>query len=244
MTFVLTSDVDFVSDDILKTAYKSLQKVPMTIFMTGDSKYLREKLNDILYWECEPHPNFCEGSTHGSSYNEVFDSVASFLGEGLGFRCHRYYSSNDIEERFVEKGYVYSSNLCTDLELVSPFKDRCGLIQFPVFMEDGGYLKYHGVPHIEDIQKKIVANGIYVFNFHPIHLALNSSDFSLIRRLKDSMSPDRYGNMTSEDIYSRRNYGYGMSDFLDELLSYAQKKGIRLLNLKQCYEEYQKNICF
>lgn len=244
MTFVLTSDVDFVSDDVLKTAYYPLQTVPMTIFMTGESQYLREKLNTIPHWEGEVHPNFCEGSTHGRSCNEVFDAISSFSGEGLGFRCHRYYSSNDVEERFAEKGYEYSSNICTDLEPVSPFKDRCGLVQFPIFMEDGGYLKYHGIPHIEDIQKKIVADGIYVFNFHPIHLALNSSDFSHIRKLKDTMSPESYRNMTMEDIYTRRNTAYGMSDFLNELLSYAQNNGIELLNLKQCYEKYYKNACF
>ena len=40
MTFILTSDVDFVSDDFLDSAYRPLKELPLTIFMTGRSEVL------------------------------------------------------------------------------------------------------------------------------------------------------------------------------------------------------------
>ena len=40
MTFILTSDVDFVSDDFLDIAYRPLTELPLTMFMTGRSEYL------------------------------------------------------------------------------------------------------------------------------------------------------------------------------------------------------------
>ena len=128
--------------------------------------------------------------------------------------------------------------------MVMPFLDRCGILQFPIFLEDGGYLKYHGVPKIEQIVSKFQENGIYVFNFHPIHLAMNSCDFFAIRQLKDSLTSEEYGKITYTDIKRYRNNRYGMANFLTELLTYAYKNNIKCMNLRQCYEEKDKIICF
>lgn len=237
MIFVLTSDVDFVSDDFLELAYKPLKDYPLTVFMTEKSDFLENALQQTPSWEAEPHPNFCDGSTHGSSLEEVFATIEHFSGDRLGFRCHKYYSSNDIEEAFAGKGFAYASNICTDLSTVSPFWDRCGILQIPIFFEDGGYLKYHGIPKLDDILKRMTDNGVYVFNFHPIHLALNSCDFSAIRKLKDSMPPSQYSSLSAKDAQAYRNNGYGVSDFLKELLVYAHKHNIEFMNLKQYYEK-------
>lgn len=239
MTFVFTSDVDFVSDDVLKRAYLPFESLPLTVFMTGKSEFLNSAEKNKKKWELQIHPNFCNGSTHGKTIDKVFETINNFKGRGNGFRCHRYFSSNDVVEKFAQLGYVYSSNVCTDLELVSPFLDRCGMVQFPIFMEDGGYLKYHGVPMIKEIIAKMKKDGIYVFNFHPIHLALNSCDFSAVRGLKDSLTATEYSAMTGDDMEKYRNNGYGMMDFLMELIEYADKNKIRFMNLGECYEEYK-----
>ncbi len=241
MIFALTSDVDFVSDAVLERAYEPFKSLPLTIFMTGKSEFLNNSVLREINWELQPHPNFCCGSTHGKNIKEVFASIENFSGAKTGFRCHRYFSSNDIEEEFSKRGFCYSSNICTDLELVSPFMDRCGIMQFPVFMEDGGFLKYHGTPHIDFIAKKFSKEGVYVFNFHPIHLALNSCDFSAIRNLKDSLTTAEYSAMTSDDIDKYSNKRYGMMNFLQKLLDFAKKNSIEFLNLGECYERY-KNV--
>ena len=217
MTFILTSDVDFVSDDFLDIASRPLKELPLTIFMTGRSEYLDKAVCENTWWETEPHPNFCDQSTHGNSISEVFSTIEQFYGDAVGFRCHKYYSSNDIEE------------------------DRCGILQIPIFFEDGGYLKYRGVPRLDDVLKRMHTDAVYVFNFHPIHLALNSCDFSTIRRLKDSMPATRYSMLSAEDARTLRNNEYGVADFLGELLSYANKNNIELLNLKQYYGKQKAN---
>lgn len=241
MTFILTSDVDFVSDDFLDIAYRPLKELPLTIFMTGRSEYLDKAVCENTWWETEPHPNFCAQSTHGGSISEVFSTIEQFYGDAVGFRCHKYYSSNDIEEKFANRGFSYASNICTDLVSIAPFWDRCGILQIPIFFEDGGYLKYHGVPRLDDILKRMHRDAVYVFNFHPIHLVLNSCDFSTIRRLKDSMSATRYSMLSAEDARMLRNNAYGVADFLGELISYANKNNIEFLNLKQYYEKQKAN---
>jgi len=241
MTFIITTDVDFVSDDLLRIAYEPLKHIPITIFMTGPSDYLKNTAKRNPLWEIEPHPNFCEASTHGSCINEVLSTISTFPCENIGFRCHRYYSSNDVEERFFELGFGYASNICTDLECIKPFFDRCGLLQIPIFFEDGGYLKAHGVPSVCDILPHINEKGVYVFNFHPIHLALNSCSFDKIHKIKRSMPPSSYSSLSQKDIDALKNNGYGVFDFLSELLSYAKENNIQFLNLKQYYEQQKAN---
>ncbi len=241
MTFIFTPDVDFVSDDIIEVAYRHFESLPLTVFMTGESAILAKCLSRNSLWEAEPHPNFCSGSKHGDSLQEVFETINRFPCKRLGFRCHKYYSSNDIEEEFARLGYGYASNICTDMQEVKPFWDRCGLLQLPIFFEDGGYLKYHGVPKLDDIVGKMRNDGVYVFNFHPIHIALNSCDFAVSRRLKDSISSREYGKLMWAKVSKYRNKEYGIADFLDELIAYAHKNNIKLMNLKQYYEECKVN---
>ncbi len=241
MILVITSDTDFVSDGILSYAYSTLTDTPCTFFVTGNSDFVATTMSQNKLWEVEPHPNFIDGSTHGNSIGRVFDTVNSFKVNGAGFRCHRYFFSNDVAERFADIGYKYSSNVCTDLQCVPPFKTRYGLMEFPIFFEDGGFLKYHGTPNFERVLDRMNnPDGIYVFNFHPIHIALNSCDFTTSRALKDTLSYEQYRALSMQDVFKVRNSKqYGMSDFLNDLLRFAAVNNIRMLHLKQLYEELQ-----
>lgn len=241
MILVITSDTDFVSDEILSYAYSTLADTPCTFFVTGNSHYVATTMSQNKLWEVEPHPNFTGGSTHGDTIDRVFDTVDSFNVNGEGFRCHRYFYSNDVAERFAHIGYKYSSNVCTDLQCLPPFMARCGLIEFPIFFEDGGFLKYHGTPNFQTVLARMKnPDGIYIFNFHPIHIALNSCDFGTSRALKDSLSSAQYRALSMQDIFKVRNSKkYGISDLLNDLLRFATANNIRMLNLKQLYEELQ-----
>lgn len=241
MIFAITSDTDFVGDDILKTAYSALANIPCTFFITNNSDYVSTGATKNSLWEIEPHPNFNRGSSHGESISNVFDAIDKLPVEKIGYRCHRYFSSNDITERFAALGYKYSSNICANLSCVSPFKTRCGTVEFPVFFEDGGFLKYHGTPDFAAISRRIHdPDGIYVFNFHPLHIALNSCDFRTSRELKDSVTLEKYGALTTDDISEKRNRNnYGISDFLNDLIGFAISKNIRMATLRQLYEEYK-----
>lgn len=242
MVIAITSDTDFVSDEILNDAYSIFKNIPLTIFQTNPSEFLKRNAKENN-WELEVHPNFCEKSTHGNSVNEVITNCDDFKGEAIGFRCHKYYSSNDVVEQYKLKGYKYSSNICTDLNYISPFYDRAGILNFPIFFEDGGYLKYHGVPNFNFIKTKLVQNEICVLNFHPIHITLNTSDFYKIRELKDSVPANKYASLTTKDIAHLINQNYGIKNFIIELLEYSKNNNVELLTLRECYERY-KDFCF
>lgn len=124
MIIAVTSDTDFVSDGILECAYRRLEHTPCTLFITARTEYAADVTARNGLWEVEPHPNFLCGSSHGDTVDGVLNAADGFGAQNLGFRCHRYYYSNDIGEKFAERGYKYSSNVCTDMRLVPPFSER------------------------------------------------------------------------------------------------------------------------
>lgn len=238
MIVAITSDIDFVSDSVIEEAFKIFKGFPLTVFQTHESDYLYSSCEER--WEMEIHPNFCNGSTQGNNYSEVNEYVSKIKHKKIGFRCHRYYSSNDIYERYA-KEYKYVSNVCTDLKMVPPFDERCGLVQIPIFMEDGGYLKYHGTPNFDEVIKVMKGDGIYVFNFHPFHLAMNSNDFNYARKIKDKLGIEKYQNISMEEIKKFKNNQYGMIDFAKQLLDFCSSNNVEMVTLSELYERYKNN---
>ena len=55
------------------------------------------------------------------------------------------------------------------------------------------------------------------------------------------MSPSSYGSLSLTDVAELKNNGYGMFDFLNELILYARENNIEFLNLKQYYEQQKAN---
>lgn len=86
------------------------------------------------------------------------------------YRCHRFAASNEINERLADVGMKFASNICTDLEVVPPFRDRCGVLQFPVFLEDGAYLRRgHPLAPGGDLEAQVATQGLHVLLIHPMH---------------------------------------------------------------------------
>ena len=142
LKFAFSVDYDWASEAVLEQSLENffVENIPLTIFATHNSEYVLRHwdLNENI--ELEIHPNFCPNSSHGNTYEDVFRFSEQIKSEMIGFRCHRYFESNDINDYFLTKGYKYSSNICTNLNYVPPFYNRYGLISIPLFMEDGGFL--------------------------------------------------------------------------------------------------------
>jgi hypothetical protein len=122
----------------------------------------------------------------------------------------------------AEAGMLLSSNVCTDLEIVPPFRDRFGFLEVPIFMEDGGYLyRKHPLEMNASLEKAILGNGVKVILIHPMHFCLNTPDFSYMSRIKQSLSRDAWKNMSRDTMNKLRWKGRGIRDLLIELISLA-----------------------
>lgn len=244
LRFAFSIDLDWASEHVIKKALDIFENnnVPITIFITHHSEIVESYRGTK---EIEVHPNFCEKSSHGKNYQEIYAYCDKIVGEKTGFRCHKYYENNDINEYFYMQGYKYSSNICTDMEYVAPFYNRSGLLAIPIFMEDGGFLKREYPISMQSVINKLPLEGTVIFNFHPMHIVFNSYNFIDMRKFKDSMSREEYTNIQDKIINTNRNTKYGISNLLEELINYTKQNDIECVLLKTVWSEHNaKNMCF
>lgn len=234
----LTFDVDWASEETLKYSYNIIEKYnyKTTFFLTHESKFLLD-LIDINQIDGGIHPNFLPNSSQGSSYDEVINYCATLLPKAQSFRCHKYFDVNDITEIFARNGFKYDSNLCTLLQRVEPFVHRSGLIRFPIFFEDGAYLLHKQNLNFKEIGKNLFYKpGLMILNIHPMHIALNSPDFYYMRKIKDSLSWKEWNNLDYKLLKQMNYTGYGIRNFVIEILELIKKENIKTYTLNELYQ--------
>lgn len=234
--FCFTSDVDWASDYPIKllVEYFNANDIPLTIFMTHNSAYLEsEKGNPKL--EFGIHPNFIQPSTQGANIDEIVAYCHRVNPDARAVRCHRWFSSNDIYENFLNIGIKYESNICTGFNLVNPFINRAGMVSFPTFFEDGAYL-YHKLDlNFKNTRGMFAEKGLYVINMHPMHFAVNTPYFKYMRDIKDSMPPDNWNNLTKDTITAMKYDGLGIRSYIEELVKYILVNNIPTYTLGEVY---------
>lgn len=234
----ITFDVDWASEDALKYLYSILEKYDFktTFFLTHKSEFLLELLNKE-YIDYGIHPNFLPNSSQGSTYDEVIDYCTDLLPKAKSFRCHRYFDVNDVNEMLIMKGYKYDSNLCTFLERIDPFVHRSGLIRFPIFFEDGAYLYHKQNLNFKEVATHLFyKEGLMILNIHPMHMALNSPDFSYMRKVKDDLSWKEWNNLNLKSLEKFTHKGYGIRDFMVGTFEFIKKNHIKTFSLNELYE--------
>src|SRR6056297_3208949 len=136
---IVTVDLDWAPEPAIEETLDFLQNrgIIPTVLATHRSPRVEASLCEI---EVGLHPFFHPNSSHGKTIEAVIDSVKAIPHNVPAFRGHRYASCNESNKLMLEAGMKLASNICTDLEIVPPFIDRIGLIQVPIYFEDGGYL--------------------------------------------------------------------------------------------------------
>ena len=234
----LTFDVDWASEDAIKYTYGIIDRYSFktTFFLTHKSTFI-ENLIKNNYIDAGIHPNFLAGSSQGKNMKDILEYCLKLHPDAISFRCHKYFENNDITELLYNEGFKYDSNLCTNLELVDPFIHRSGLIRFPIYFEDGAYLLHNNNLKFKDVKDNLFnRNGLYIVNIHPMHLAINTPDFSYMRKIKNSVSKKAWNNLTFNELEHLSYNGRGIRTFILELFDFIKKENLPVLNLKEVYE--------
>ncbi len=234
-----TSDIDWASEYAIG---KSLQYfhsagIPLTAFLTHKSETLAKDLEAGNIF-AGIHPNFFHGSSHGDSYDEVIDFCLGLLPNANCFRAHRYYEVNDTYAKLFDKGIRFCSNICTFLEDIPPFLHRSGMVQFPIFFEDGAYLLHNGSLSFKDTAHKFCTKGLKIINIHPMHLMLNTPNFAYTRKIKDTVTKEEWNSFDENTIAQIRNTGTGISDYLDEMIEFIKKEDIRMIGFNELISRF------
>jgi len=168
------------------------------------------------------HPFFDPTSSHGATITDVVKHVMDLPHNLASFRCHRFAICNASRQAMSEAGMLISSNVCTDLEIIPPFRDRFGLLEVPIFLEDGGYLwRNHPLEIKQELIEIILGKGTKVITIHPMHFSLNTPHFFYMYDIKRSISRQDWNNMSKSALNKLRWKGRGIRDLLIELMESA-----------------------
>jgi len=166
-------------------------------------------------FELAPHP-FLTGSRHWLT--ELKTKRAEFPN-ALGWRAHSCVFSHTLAEWISCNGYLYASTHDSFGEhRIKPNRHLWGVWHVPIYyMDNLDFSRNRFAPERQEqpfapslIETACQPDGLYVFDFHPIHLMLNTPN-------PDWYAARRGRFLAGEKIASIRYDGYGARSFFDEL---------------------------
>lgn len=216
----LTFDIDWANDDVLNYCIDLLEvnSVKATFFVTHETHVLeRLRKSDLFELGIHPNFNFLLNGDHryGKNYKEVIDYYLNMVPDAVSVRSHSLTQSAPIVDEFIRRGLAFDVNLLlmylSEIELKPiPYYTE-GFTRLPYYWEDDTYIHYN---QKVDIDKLVSRSGLKIFDFHPIHVFLNTSDL----RQYDDARPHLYN--TNELINYRNKDIFGTNDFLVSLINY------------------------
>lgn len=236
--FCFTSDIDWASEDVMKAYFDIIKTfdIKPTLFVTHHSDIIEQEfINKKI--ERGIHPNFMNGSSHGNSYVEVAENCIKYAPESYGFRSHRAFDVTDITHLLRnEYNYKYVSNQITILQqFIRPILHESGLINFPVFFEDGTHLYNQLDLKFKKYENLFITPGLKIISFHPMNFIFNSPTLPFMRQIKDSLTRDEYNNISSATIERLRNKNMGIGNTVIDIIEYVLTNNLPVFSMNELY---------
>ena len=186
----VTLDVDWAPDYMIDFAAEILSRhrVRATWFVTHESPALRRLRAQIELFELGIHPNFFSGSTHGEVPSAVLRHCLDLVPEAVSLRTHGLLQSTALLGQIMNE-----TAITTDASLFLPHASKVrpldyqweknSILRVPHFWEDD--FEMERTQPCWSLAPLLAENdGLRVFDFHPIHIYLNSSTTNAYRQLK------------------------------------------------------------
>jgi len=229
----LTFDIDWAHDDVIKDTIEILEveNVKATIFITHDCAVLTE-LRSNKNFELGIHPNFnpsLNTETGSESYQQVTGRMMQLVPEAISVRSHHLVSSSGLLNYYAFCGLKIDANQYIPINsgiICRPYIIWNNILRVPHFWEDDLQL-LENKKGISDISNIHDYEGIKIFDFHPIHVYLNT----------DSM--DRYETARphfrniNEISKLRNNESYGIRNALYDLINESKKRNYTFRTLDE-----------
>jgi hypothetical protein len=210
-------DTDWCPEEVLRYSLALFEKhaLPCTVFATGHYETLGHY--DASRIEIGLHPNFKDTTAEG--YEAKLRELCKMYPQAQGVASHAMMSSTPLLHLFKQCGMKYDRNLLRYKDSnATAFYYFNGLLRLPIFWEDDIWFTVEpGVPFTAEL----LANESFrcIFNFHPIHLYLNTE------------SPLHYQSFKAfqHDLKKLEGYigkGYGTRNFLGDLAKHIQKHNL------------------
>lgn len=212
----LTFDIDWAHDIVLLDTIDLLESagVSATLFVTHETKLL-ERLRANNKFELGVHPNFnflldAKGVSGGNA-KQVVEQILALVPEAKSVRSHSMTQNSRLLDIFKESGLTHDVNhfipAHTNIELC-PWYLWNGLCRIPYFWEDDIACMYSLKDNMEELA---LSQSLKVFDFHPIHIFLNTEHLDRYERT-------RHLHSNPNELIKHRYEGEGTRTRLIELL--------------------------
>lgn len=237
----LTLDIDWAPDWMIEEVASILieYNVKATWFVTHASPAIDKLRQMPELFELGIHPNCLSGSTHGNTEDEVLSHIKEIVPEAISMRTHGLYqSSNFLMKAARDYGIeIDVSLLLPNTPNIIPHLLKWGgisLCRVPYFWEDDLEM-LQTTPSWCLSNAKHSIRGLKIFDFHPVHIVLNTPKISLYEELKSKYPLEQW----TSDLVKRNRWvggGDGTNSFFMDLVGSLKNSGTFIRNLA-CVEE-------
>lgn len=215
----LSFDIDWAHDDILADTINIVRRagVESTWFVTHDTPILQQ-LRNLDGAVLGIHPNFnplLDGTStkSNSTAEKVIRNILSLVPDAQAIRSHSLTQTERLVDQFSQLGLTHISNFFVPhgcgIE-PKPFRIWANMVVVPHCWQDNVALR---MPLPFPIKTQL-NSGFYVFDFHPIHVFLNTENL-------DRYEQTRHLHHDPEKLIKHRYKGQGTRTRLLELLNLA-----------------------
>jgi len=202
----LTFDIDWVNDSVLLDTIELVESagISATWFATHNTPLL-SRLRSNPMFELGIHPNFnplLQGdNSKAADALQVIKQAFEIVPDSLSVRSHSIAQSGPILQAFAESGLTHDSNYMVPESAgipLRPWRMNCGMTEVPYCWADEHISNGRQSNDFKDIIRRV---GLAVFDFHPIHVFINTdspSSYSKVRpHLSDVERLIKYRNLSS-----------------------------------------------
>jgi hypothetical protein len=187
-------------------------------------------------FELAPHPLL----TGDRNWLAELKAKRAEFPNALGWRAHSCVFSHTLAEWISCNGYLYASTHDSFGEAgIKPNRHLWGVWHVPIYyMDNLDFSRNRFAPERKErpfarslIETACRPDGLYVFDFHPIHLVLNTPD-------PDWYSVRRAAFLAGEKSSILRYNGYGARSFFDELVAamkHCNQSSVSILEALRAY---------
>jgi hypothetical protein len=216
----LSFDIDWAHDEVIDDVLQLLDEhqAVATLFATHTCSALKNILKSTRH-EIGLHPNFnklLKGEVSGKSYYSICNELKNNFPNATSVRSHSLCFGSLIQTAYERLGITHDSSIIIPYQNnknpLFPWKMWDGLTRVPYFFCD--YVT--AMTTDASMKELVMRDGLKVFDFHPIHIFLNTESLDRYERTRPLHQNPR-------ELIKHRYEGYGTRNRLLDLLAFGVK---------------------
>ena len=235
---IITLDIDWASDFVIKKVDEMLKErnIKSTWFVTHKSAYLKN-LSKNRNYEMGIHPNFLPNTTQGKTPKEILKKLKKVVPNAVSLRTHSLHQNSPLLSLYKNYGIKFDTSLLLNkTKNIEPhYNPLYELHRIPYFWEDD-VETYEKNPDWSFKSTKNI-QGLKIYNFHPIHIILNTNNMSNFKKIQNKVQTD---SLNDEILQKYVNKKKGTRNMFLEIISFLQSK--KTFTMKEVIKKVDMHI--